>query len=48
VHRTRAKVKTVVLMIEAATVTPTGDWGRPRAAGHIEGGGDSPTGRNDT
>ena len=25
VHRTRAKAKTVVLMIEAATVTPTGD-----------------------
>jgi mannose-6-phosphate isomerase-like protein (cupin superfamily) len=25
VHRTRARVKTVVLMIEAATVTPTGD-----------------------
>lgn len=25
VHRTRARTKTVVLMIEAATVTPTGD-----------------------
>jgi mannose-6-phosphate isomerase-like protein (cupin superfamily) len=25
VHRTRAKVKTVILMVEAATVTPTGD-----------------------
>ena len=25
VHRTRAEVRTVVLMIEAATVTPTGD-----------------------
>lgn len=25
VHRTRAKAKTVVLMIEAASVTPTGD-----------------------
>jgi mannose-6-phosphate isomerase-like protein (cupin superfamily) len=28
VHRTRAKEKTVILMVEAATVTPTGD-GRP-------------------
>ena len=25
VHRTRAAVKTVILMVEAATVTPTGD-----------------------
>ena len=25
VHRTRANVKTVILMVEAATVTPTGD-----------------------
>jgi mannose-6-phosphate isomerase-like protein (cupin superfamily) len=25
VHRTRALVKTVILMVEAATVTPTGD-----------------------
>jgi len=25
VHRTRAHVKTVILMVEAATVTPTGD-----------------------
>jgi mannose-6-phosphate isomerase-like protein (cupin superfamily) len=25
VHRTRANVKTIVLMVEAATVTPTGD-----------------------
>jgi mannose-6-phosphate isomerase-like protein (cupin superfamily) len=25
VHRTRATVKTVILMVEAATVTPTGD-----------------------
>jgi len=25
VHRTRAKEKTVILMVEAATVTPTGD-----------------------
>ncbi len=25
VHRTRAQVKTVILMVEAATVTPTGD-----------------------
>lgn len=24
-HRTRAEIRTVVLMIEAATVTPTGD-----------------------
>ena len=28
VHRTRAKEKTVILMVEAATVTPTGD-GKP-------------------
>jgi hypothetical protein len=25
VHRTRARSKTAVLMVEAATVTPTGD-----------------------
>ena len=25
VHRTRAAVKTVILMVEGATVTPTGD-----------------------
>ena len=36
VHRTRAPVRTAMLMIESAGVNPTGDGGSP-AAGH--GGG---------